>query len=114
MNDVTNYECPVCAMIASSGHVCAMPAIRARLDTLTVELNEAREDVSAHKRLLDDMLTDYRTMRADRNRLAACVERVREFRDKWLNEDPSYCAIEREVTDVLRRQFDRALDGTDG
>jgi len=49
MSDVTNYECPVCGVIVSSGHVCAMSAIQARIDTLT----------------------------AERDRLAAIVERVR-------------------------------------
>jgi len=53
MNDVTNYvglqahqpghrhaepyECPVCGVIVSSGHVCAMSAIQARIDTLSAE-----------------------------------------------------------------------------
>ena len=97
MSGVTNYQCPVCGVVVSSGHVCAMSAIQARIDTLTAErdaLVRAIDDAmtSAHIGVFNpgddpkhaiNRLAVYEQgigeyfMKADRDRLAACVERVR-------------------------------------
>jgi hypothetical protein len=95
--------------------------IVAYLDTLTAERDAARAKVAAFQATYKIAAESGEGLLAvgerlieltgERDRLAACVERVRGWRDEWLNEDPAYCAVEREVTDVLRRQFDRALEG---
>jgi hypothetical protein len=89
MNDVTNYECPVCGVIVSSGHVCAMSAIQARIDTLTAERDAAQErskywkaEHAAANEVID-------TLREDRDRLAACVERVRGIKARSPSETSS-------------------------
>jgi hypothetical protein len=50
MSGVTNYQCPVCGVVVSSGHACAMSAIQARIDTLTAERD-------ALVRAIDDAMT---------------------------------------------------------
>ena len=118
MSGVTNYQCPVCGVVVSSGHVCAMSAIQARIDTLTAERDAARAEfaewLDASRKALDthvevvaerdaareerdDIIAICRgtqmddaaiasmrayvskklLLEADRDRLAACVERVR-------------------------------------
>jgi CBS-domain-containing membrane protein len=57
MSGVTNYQCPVCGVVVSSGHVCAMSAIQARIDTLTAERDAARQEfaewLDASRKALD-------------------------------------------------------------
>ena len=83
MSIATNYHCPICDTIVSSGHVCSMVSIRTRIDTLTAELAAARErvefldvELAAMQSEKTDLLNDVFCVTQDRDRLAACVERV--------------------------------------
>jgi len=136
MNDVTNYECPVCGVIVSSGHVCAMSAIQARIDTLTAERDAAQERSKYWKaehdrqeiadlteRLLAtreqredwakfalDMKRERDAARAERDRLAAIVERVRGIKARTPSETSSVMPHWSDLihrTDILAALGDR-------
>jgi hypothetical protein len=113
MSGVTNYQCPVCGVVVSSGHVCAMSAIQARIDTLTAErdaLVRAIDDAmtSAHIGVFNpgddpkdaiNRLAVYEQgigeyfMRADRDRLAARVRKACEGADTYVDVDSIFVAL---------------------
>ena len=113
MSDVASYRCMICDVIVSSGHVCAMSAIQARIDTLTAErdaLVRAIDDAmtSAHIGVFNpgddpkdaiNRLAVYEQgigeyfMRADRDRLAARVRKACEGADTYVDVDSIFVAL---------------------
>jgi len=77
MSGVTNYQCPVCGVVVSSGHVCAMSAIQARIDTLTAERDAARAEFA-------EWLDASRKALATHAEVVAERDEARRVRTRWL------------------------------
>jgi hypothetical protein len=111
MSDVASYRCMICDVIVSSGHVCAMSAIQARIDTLTAERDEARREFTEWLDASRKALDTHAEVVADRDRLAACVERVRKVTRVKIGVGPY---PDRDYTEVVHVSDILAALGRDG